>query len=110
MIVKWPHHGKENIVCDEPVISTDFYPTILEMLGLPFDPKKIDGKSFTRLLKGKEWIVARFTGIFHITVIMECKVPVVRLGRGLQTAGIFREWNRSTLQSLEGHWRAQGSG
>jgi arylsulfatase A-like enzyme len=38
MIVKWPHQGKENIVCDEPVISTDFYPTILEMLGLPYDP------------------------------------------------------------------------
>ena len=54
MIVKWPHQGKENIVCDEPVISTDFYPTILEMLGLKYDPKKIDGKSFTRLVKGEK--------------------------------------------------------
>ena len=24
------------------------------MLGLPYDPEKIDGKSFTRLVKGKE--------------------------------------------------------
>ena len=54
MIVKWPHQGKKNIVCDEPVVSTDFFPTILEMLGLPYDPEKIDGKSFTRLVKGKE--------------------------------------------------------
>ena len=54
MIVKWPHQGKENIVCDEPVISTDFYPTILEMLGLKYDRKKIDGKSFTRLVKGEK--------------------------------------------------------
>jgi arylsulfatase A-like enzyme len=54
MIVKWPQQGKENFVCDEPVISTDFYPTILEMLGLKYDRKKIDGKSFTRLVKGEK--------------------------------------------------------
>ncbi len=54
MIVKWPKWGMKNIVCDEPVISTDFYPTILEMLGVEYEPSKIDGKSFTRLLKGKK--------------------------------------------------------
>jgi arylsulfatase A len=54
MIVKWPHQGKKDIVCDELVISTDFYPTILEMLGLKYDRKKIDGKSLTRLVKGKK--------------------------------------------------------
>jgi arylsulfatase A-like enzyme len=53
MIVKWPHQGKRDIVCDEPVISIDFYSTILEMLGLEYDPNEIDGKSITRLVKGK---------------------------------------------------------
>ena len=53
-LIAWPGVVRPGGVEDTPVISTDFYPTILEMLGLPFDPKKIDGKSFTRLLKGKE--------------------------------------------------------
>ncbi|NIP98646.1 MAG: sulfatase, partial [Akkermansiaceae bacterium] len=35
MIVKWPGRGKAGTVCDEPVISTDFFPAILEMAGLP---------------------------------------------------------------------------
>jgi arylsulfatase A-like enzyme len=37
--------------CDEPVISTDFYPTILEACGLPALPEQhIDGKSLLPLL------------------------------------------------------------
>ena len=54
MIVKWPHQGKAGIVSDEPVISTDFFPTILEMLGVEYDANGIDGKSFTRLVKGQK--------------------------------------------------------
>lgn len=54
MIVKWPGHGKRSAVCDEPVISTDFYPTILEMAGLPARPDQhIDGISLAPLLKGQ---------------------------------------------------------
>ena len=33
MVIKWPGKGKQGAVCDEPVISTDFYPTILEWRG-----------------------------------------------------------------------------
>ena len=54
MIVKWPHQGKAGIVSDEPVISTDFFPTILEMIGVEYDANGIDGKSFTRLVKGQK--------------------------------------------------------
>lgn len=54
MIVKWPHHGKVGTVCDEPVISTDFFPTILEMIGVENEVTGIDGKSFTRLIRGEE--------------------------------------------------------
>ena len=63
-----------------PVMGGDqyrFYPTILEMLSLPFDPKKIDGKT-PDSIKVRKWIVARFTTVPR-TVIMECKVLVVRL-------------------------------
>ena len=53
MIVKWPGVARPNTMCDEPVISTDFYPTILEMAGVARDRKQIvDGVSLAPLLRG----------------------------------------------------------
>lgn len=53
MIVKWPGTVKPGTECNEPVISTDFYPTILEMAGLPLNPQQhIDGVSLMPLLAG----------------------------------------------------------
>ncbi|MHC4546939.1 MAG: sulfatase-like hydrolase/transferase, partial [Planctomycetota bacterium] len=55
MIIKWPGVVKPNSVCSEPVTSTDFYPTMLEMADLPLKPKQhVDGVSLVPLLKGKE--------------------------------------------------------
>jgi len=52
MIVRWPGEIKAGSVCDEPVISTDFYPTMLEMAGLPLNPEQhVDGRSMVPLLK-----------------------------------------------------------
>jgi len=54
MIVKWPGGGDRGTTCDVPVISTDFYPSILEMAGLPSKPKQhVDGVSITPLLRGE---------------------------------------------------------
>jgi arylsulfatase A-like enzyme len=53
MIIKWPGTAKPGSVCDEAVISTDFYPTMLEMAGLPPKPQQhIDGESMVPLLTG----------------------------------------------------------
>jgi arylsulfatase A-like enzyme len=53
MIIKWPGVVRPGSVCDEPVTSTDFYPTMLEMAGLAFKPEQhIDGLSLVPLLKG----------------------------------------------------------
>jgi arylsulfatase A-like enzyme len=57
MIIKWPGVVKKGSVCSEPVTSTDFYPTMLEMACLRLRPKQhIDGVSFVPLLKGKDKI------------------------------------------------------
>jgi len=41
-------------VCDTPVISTDYYPTLLELAGLAAMPKQHrDGASFTGLLRSR---------------------------------------------------------
>jgi len=54
-LVYWPGTTKGNAVIDHPVMSTDFYPTLLEMAGLDAQPKQhVDGVSFVPLLKGKE--------------------------------------------------------
>lgn len=54
MIIKWPAAPQKGIVCDVPVTSTDFYPTMLEMAGLPLLPQQHpDGKSLVPLLKGE---------------------------------------------------------
>ena len=52
-IIKWPHEGKSGIVCDEPLTSVDYFPTVLEMLGIKNTIKDIDGKSITHLVKGE---------------------------------------------------------
>ena len=52
MIIKWHGVVQAGSICSEPVISTDFYPTILEMAGLPLKPEQHrDGVSLVPLLK-----------------------------------------------------------
>ena len=56
MIITWPGVTRPGTVCDVPVTSTDFYPTMLEMAGLPPRPgQHLDGISLAGLLRdGKE--------------------------------------------------------
>ena len=55
MMIKWPSVTKAGSICDEPVISTDFYPTMLEMAGLEQMPQQhIDGLSLAPLLRGRK--------------------------------------------------------
>ncbi len=55
LIIKWPGQGKKGTECDVPVISTDFFPTILDMLGLPIPTENhLDGVSIANLVKGEK--------------------------------------------------------
>ena len=54
-LIRAPGVSKTNGVCDTPVISTDFYPTILDLAGI--QPKRdthLDGQSLVPLLKGEK--------------------------------------------------------
>lgn len=54
-LIRWPSVTRPGSECAEPVISTDFYPTILDMAGLPPRPEQHrDGVSLVPLLKGGE--------------------------------------------------------
>jgi len=55
LLIYWPKQGEHGTSSDVPVISTDFYSTILDMVGA--DPKPrgangVDGSSLVPILKG----------------------------------------------------------
>lgn len=53
LIVRWPGVAAPGSECDTPVISTDLYPTFLQMAGLPLMPgQHLDGCSLAPLLTG----------------------------------------------------------
>jgi arylsulfatase A-like enzyme len=53
MFVVWPGVTEPGSRCSQPVISTDFYPTMLDMCGLELRPEQhLDGLSFAPLLRG----------------------------------------------------------
>ena len=52
-IIRAPGVTQPGSVCDTPVVSTDFYPTLLDLAGLPLMPQQhLDGVSLVPLLKG----------------------------------------------------------
>jgi arylsulfatase A-like enzyme len=54
-IIYAPGVTRPGSVCATPVLSTDFYPTILELAGLPLAPnQQVDGKSLVPLLAGRD--------------------------------------------------------
>jgi arylsulfatase A-like enzyme len=52
LIVRWPGHVPVGEVLDDPVINTDWVPTLLEMAGRPVPPG-LDGESLALLLTGR---------------------------------------------------------
>ena len=54
LVVHWPGQTKANTISHAVVTGTDYYPTLLKMLGLPLLPNQhMDGRSFVPALKGK---------------------------------------------------------
>jgi arylsulfatase A-like enzyme len=54
LIVRWPGVTAPGSVCQTPVTSTDFYPTMLEMAGLDLLPEQhCDGVSLAPLFRGE---------------------------------------------------------
>jgi arylsulfatase A len=58
LIVRWPGRIPAGKVIDEPVINTDWIPTLLELVGRPA-PSGLDGVSFAPLLLGQRTAPAR---------------------------------------------------
>ena len=64
-IIKWPGNVEAGSTSDAIITSMDFYPTILEMAGLPLRPDlHMDGQSLVPLLRGETSKVHE-TSYFH---------------------------------------------
>ncbi len=50
LIVRWPGRVPVRVV-DAPVINTDWFPTLMELIAAPI-PQNVDGRSFAALLTG----------------------------------------------------------
>ena len=54
LVVSWPRLARPGTTCDEPVSSIDFYPTLLELAGLPpSDGQQLDGMSLVHVFEGE---------------------------------------------------------
>lgn len=54
-IVWWPGLTKPGTQTDAPIMSTDFFPTFCDALGIPTGGVRFDGKSFAPLLRGEDF-------------------------------------------------------
>ena len=65
-IVCAPNVTKPGSVCNDPIVSMDFFPTMLELAGLPLRPKlHRDGRSLLPELTGKKVKQDLFSGTIH---------------------------------------------
>lgn len=54
LVIKWPKVIKPGSICEVPVTSADFYPTLLQVASLPLIPEQhVDGESILPLLRGE---------------------------------------------------------
>ena len=61
-IVHWPGITRAGSVCDDPVMTIDYYPTLLDMLGVPGDGQHnalMDGRSLKPLLVDSDAAIQR---------------------------------------------------
>ncbi len=93
LIVCWPGVASSGTVCDSPVISTDFYPTVLEMAGLhPKPAQHRDGISLVPRLKNSAAKLAREDLFWHY--------PHYH-GSGHRPAGAIRRGNYKLIEFFE---------
>ncbi len=79
LLIRWPGVTPAGATCTEPVVSTDFYPTILEMAGLEGDAKHnadVDGLSLVPLLKRPQAKLDREAIYFHYPHYYPTTTPV----------------------------------
>ena len=96
LIVKWPGVVKSASTCNVPVISTDYYPTLLAMNGLDARPEQhLDGRSLVPLLK-KTGTVKREALYWHYPNYIGARHP-----GGARPCSVIRQGDWKLIESCE---------
>jgi arylsulfatase A-like enzyme len=85
LIVRWPGESPAGRECDEPVCTTDFYRTVLEMTGLEGDQnhnQDMDGVSLAALLRDPDLSLDRDALYFHYPHYYRTTTPVSAVRAG----------------------------
>ena len=102
LVVRWPGVTSSKL-CDVPVISTDFYPTLLEIAGLTGDAKHnadLDGISLVPLLKDSAAALSRDTLFWHYPHYYPTTTPVSAIRTGDWKLLEYYEDSRLELYNL----------
>jgi arylsulfatase A-like enzyme len=106
MIARWPGRIKPDTTCDAPVITIDFYPTILEITGIEKPANHIlDGESFVPLLTGEKGL-NRKAIFWHMPAYLPARGGFRTTPAGVVRAGDYKlieyfEDNRIELYNLK---------
>lgn len=66
LIIRYPRKVRPGLIIEEPVVSTDLYPTILELAGLSARPEQhVDGLSLAPLMRRAARALKREALYFH---------------------------------------------
>lgn len=99
MFVYWPGNIKAGTTCENSIISTDFYPTFLDLAGAEDPPNyTLDGKSIVPLFEGKESI-ERHAIFWHFPGYLEAYKGLTEASRD----PIFRTRPVSVIR--KGDWK-----
>ncbi|OVE78692.1 hypothetical protein BVY01_04660, partial [bacterium I07] len=95
LIIAWKGQLKGSQICDEPVISMDVYPTILDLAGLPLKPRQHrDGLSLRPLLTNNSDHLQRDALYWHF--------PHYH-GSGNRPSGAIRSGDYKLIEWFENH-------
>jgi arylsulfatase A-like enzyme len=102
LIVRWPGVTKGGTVCEEPVVSCDLYPTLVEMTGNPLPPgQALDGRSLVPLLRDPSGKLDREDLFFHYPHYYATTTPVSAvLSRGYKLLHYYED-DRLELYRLQ---------
>ena len=104
LIIHWPGVTTPGSVSNEPVTTTDLYPTILEMTGLPGNAEhnsSLDGLNLTSLLKAPKSSLDRDALYRHYPHYYHTTTPVSSIRRGKWKLLEFLEDGHLELYDLE---------
>jgi len=103
-MIRWPGVTRAGAMCDYPITTQDFYPTILEMADVQGDPKQVkafDGMSLAPVLKNPQAKMEQRAMYWHYPHYYNTTTPVSAIRKGDWKLLEFFEDNHVELYNLK---------